>query len=182
MGWTALLYWLLRIRIRSTWPLLVITSFGIISAVTLMAVGAGYSRVLAEGGLRHTLASTSPRVLNVHLITQNRPIGTADYTLLRSAVEGISESRLGFMIRSMGRYGIVQGAIRLRTVPSEGRPSLDAPIGRPCFRTGFQEHSTLVAGRWPVGPPVISDDGVSIEAVLGKTSARQMAIMVTPAA
>ena len=178
MSWTALLYWLLRRRIRSTWPLLVITSFGIVSAVTLMAVGAGYSRVLAEGGLRHTLASTSPRVLNVHLITQNRPIGAADYTHLRSAVEGIAESRLGYMIRSMGRYGIVQGSIRLRTVPSDGPPSLDAPIGRPFFLTGFQEHSSLVAGRWPVGPPVISDDGISIEAVLGRVSARQMGISV----
>ena len=178
MSWTALLYWLLRRRIRSTWPLLVITSFGIVSAVTLMAVGAGYSRVLAEGGLRHTLASTSPRVLNVHLITQNRPIGAADYTQLRSAVEGIAESRLGYMIRSMGRYGIVQGSIRLRTVPSDGPPSLDAPIGRPFFLTGFQEHSTLVEGRWPVGPPVISDDGISIEAVLGRVSARQMGISV----
>ena len=178
MSWTALLYWLLRRRIRSTWPLLVITSFGIVSPVTLMAVGAGYSRVLAEGGLRHTLASTSPRVLNVHLITQNRPIGAADYTQLRSAVEGIAESRLGYMIRSMGRYGIVQGSIRLRTVPSDGPPSLDAPIGRPFFLTGFQEHSSLVAGRWPVGPPVISDDGISIEAVLGRVSARQMGISV----
>ncbi len=178
MSWTALLYWLLRRRIRSTWPLLVITSFGIVSAVTLMAVGAGYSRVLAEGGLRHALASTSPRVLNVHLITQNRPIGAADYTQLRSAVEGIAESRLGYMIRSMGRYGIVQGSIRLRTVPSDGPPSLDAPIGRPFFLTGFQEHSSLVAGRWPVGPPVISDDGISIEAVLGRVSARQMGISV----
>ena len=178
MSWTALFYWLLRRRIRSTWPLLVITSFGIVSAVTLMAVGAGYSRVLAEGGLRHTLASTSPRVLNVHLITQNRPIGAADYTQLRSAVEGIAESRLGYMIRSMGRYGIVQGSIRLRTVPSDGPPSLDAPIGRPFFLTGFQEHSSLVAGRWPVGPPVISDDGISIEAVLGRVSARQMGISV----
>ena len=178
MSWTALLYWLLRRRIRSTWPLLVITSFGIVSAVTLMAVGAGYSRVLAEGGLRHTLASTSPRVLNVHLITQNRPIGAADYTQLRSAVEGIAESRLGYMIRSIGRYGIVQGSIRLRTVPSDGPPSLDAPIGRPFFLTGFQEHSSLVAGRWPVGTPVISDDGISIEAVLGRVSARQMGISV----
>ena len=178
MSWTALLYWLLRRRIRSTWPLLVITSFGIVSAVTLMAVGAGYSRVLAEGGLRHTLASTSPRVLNVHLITQNRPIGAADYTQLRSAVEGIAESRLGYMIRSMGRYGIVQGSIRLRTVPSDGPPSLDAPIGRPFFLTGFQDHSSLVAGRWPVGTPVISDDGISIEAVLGRVSARQMGISV----
>ena len=178
MSWTALFYWLLRRRIRSTWPLLVITSFGIVSAVTLMAVGAGYSRVLAEGGLHHTLASTSPRVLNVHLITQNRPIGAADYTQLRSAVEGIAESRLGYMIRSMGRYGIVQGSIRLRTVPSDGPPSLDAPIGRPFFLTGFQEHSSLVAGRWPVGTPVISDDGISIEAVLGRVSARQMGISV----
>tara|TARA_Y100000780_G_scaffold16719_1_gene14499 strand:- start:2831 stop:5902 length:3072 start_codon:yes stop_codon:yes gene_type:complete len=82
------------------------------------------------------------------------------------------------MIRSMGRYGIVQGSIRLRTVPSDGPPSLDAPIGRPFFLTGFQEHSSLVAGRWPVGTPVISDDGISIEAVLGRVSARQMGISV----
>ena len=178
MGWTTVLYWLLRRRLRSSWPLLVITSFGIVTAVTLMAVGAGYSRVLAEGGLRHTLASTSPRVLNIHLITQNRPIGTADYGQLRSAVEDIAESRLGYMIRGIERYGIVQGSIRLRTVPSDGPPPLDAPIGRPFFLTGFREHSTIVEGRWPLGPPVINDDGLSMEAVLGKDTARQMGIQL----
>ena len=133
---------------------------------------------MAEGGLRHTLASTSPRVLNVHVITQNRPIGTPDYTQLRSAVEGISESRLGYMLRGMVRYGIVRGSIRLRTVPADDPPPLDSPIGRPFFLSGFQEHSTIVEGRWPLGSPVFNDDGITIEAVLGKSAARQMAISV----
>ena len=55
-----MLYWLLRRRFRSSWPLLAIASFGILAAVTLMAVGAVYSRGLAEGGVRHTLAAADP--------------------------------------------------------------------------------------------------------------------------
>ncbi|MCH2506341.1 MAG: hypothetical protein MK125_12395, partial [Dehalococcoidia bacterium] len=176
MGWTTVLYWLLRRRLRSSWPLLVITSFGIVTAVTLMSVGAGYSRVLAEGGLRHTLASTSPRVLNVHLITQNRPIGAPDYAQLRSAVEGFSESRLGYMTRTIERYGFIQGSVRMLTTPSDEPPPSDAPIGRPFFLTGFQEHSTLVEGRWPLESPVIDGDGLSIEAALGKDAARQFGV------
>ena len=176
MSWTTVLYWLLRRRLRSSWPLLVITSFGIVTAVTLMSVGAGYSRVLAEGGLRHTLASTSPRVLNVHLITQNRPIGAPDYAQLRSAVEGFSESRLGYMTRTIERYGFIQGSVRMLTTPSDEPPPSDAPIGRPFFLTGFQEHSTLVEGRWPLESPVIDGDGLSIEAALGKDAARQFGV------
>ena len=176
MGWTTVLYWLLRRRLRSSWPLLVITSFGIVTAVTLMSVGAGYSRVLAEGGLRHTLASTSPRVLNVHLITQNRPIGAPDYAQLRSAVEGFSESRLGYMTRTIERYGFIQGSVRMLTTTSDEPPPSDAPIGRPFFLTGFQEHSTLVEGRWPLESPVIDGDGLSIEAALGKDAARQFGV------
>ena len=176
MGWTTVLYWLLRRRLRSSWPLLVITSFGIMTAVTLMSVGAGYSRVLAEGGLRHTLASTSPRVLNVHLITQNRPIGAPDYAQLRSAVEGFSESRLGYMTRTIERYGFIQGSVRMLTTPSDELPPSDAPIGRPFFLTGFREHSTLVEGRWPLASPVNDGDGLGIEAALGKDAARQFGV------
>ena len=176
MGWTTVLYWLLRRRIRSSWPLLAITSFGIVTAVTLMSVGAGYSRVLAEGGLRHTLAATSPRVLNVHLITQNRPIGARDYAQLRSAVEGSSESRLGYMTRAIERYGFLQGSVRMLLTQSDESPPSDAPIGRPFFLTGFQEHSTLVEGRWPLESPVIDGDGLSIEAALGKDAARQFGV------
>ena len=117
MGWTSVLYWLLPRRLRSSWPLLVISSFGIVAAVTLMSVGAVYSRALAEGGLRHTLASTSARILNVHLITQNRPMGPADYQSLRSIVEEVASSRLGLMLRGSERYGIVQGNMRMVRAP-----------------------------------------------------------------
>ena len=122
MGWTGALFWLLPKRLRSSWPLLLITSFGIIAAVTLMAVGAGYSNILAEGGLRHTLASTHPEILNVHVITQNRPIGVKDYRNLRSTVEDIADTRLGYMTRGMERYGRIEGDIRFtrtrRLIPS----------------------------------------------------------------
>jgi len=178
MGWTTLIYWLLRRRLRSSWPLLAITSFGIVTAVTLMSVGAGYSRVLAEGGLRHALASTSPRVLNVHLITQNRPIGTKDYEQLSTAVEGFAESRLGYMTRGVERYGLIQGSIRMLTAPSDDPPPVDAPIGRPFFLTGIREHSTIVDGRWPLGSPVVDAEGMSMEAALGRDTARQMGVQV----
>ena len=39
MGWTGVLYWLLARRLRSSWLLLAIGSFGILAAVTLMSVG-----------------------------------------------------------------------------------------------------------------------------------------------
>ena len=60
-----LVYWLLRRRLRYSWGLLALTSFGILAAVTLMSTGAMYSRVLGEAGLRHSLASFSPQVLNI---------------------------------------------------------------------------------------------------------------------
>lgn len=178
MGWTSLLYWLLPRRLGSTWPLLSITSFGIIAAVTLMAVGAIYSRALAEGGLRHTLAAISPRVLNVHVITQNRPMGPADYQKLRSLVEDVADSRLGNLLRTTERYGFVQGNLRMVLLPSDGPPSRDAPVGRPFFLTGLQEHSFIVEGRWPQGSPVLVDRGVALEAVVGARTAKQMGLAV----
>lgn len=178
MGWTGVLYWLITRRLRSSWPLLLITSFGIVAAVTLMAVGAVYSKALAEGGLRHNLASTSPRVLNVHVITQNRPMGPADYQQLRSFTEEIAASRLGYMLRGIERYGVVQSNMRMVPAPSEGRPPLDASMGRPFFLTGLEDHSTLVEGRWPQGSPVLGDQGLSLEAVTGQDTASSMGLAV----
>ena len=51
------LFWLLPRRLRASWGLLAVTSFGTLAAVTFLAIGAIYSRALAEGGLRHSLAS-----------------------------------------------------------------------------------------------------------------------------
>lgn len=178
MGSAGILYWLLPRRIRSSWPLLAITSFGILCAVTLMAVGAIYSQALSEGGLRHTLASTSAHVLNIHVITQNRPMGPADYQKLRTVVEEASQSRMGHLLRGMERYGVMQGAIRMVRPPLEAEPSMDSPIGRPFFLTAFQDHSFLVEGRWPQDSSVNGDQGVALEAVLGARSAKQTGLMV----
>ena len=191
MGWTGALLWLLPKRLRSSWPLLLISSFGIIAAVTLMAVGAGYSNILAEGGLRHTLASTHPEVLNVHVITQNRPIGIKDYQNLRSTVEDIADTRLGYMTRGIERYGRIEGDIRFTRDPSSSPLRLDPIFVRPFFLTGFEEHSRLVDGRWPqdsrpaMRPAMGGNDGtpvngnaISLEAVLGAETASTMSLGV----
>ena len=73
MGWARSLLWLFPRRLRSYWLLLAITSFGIFAAVTLMAVGAIYSRALAEGGLPHILATTSDTPMNPESLSGNGP-------------------------------------------------------------------------------------------------------------
>ena len=99
MNWIGTLFWLLPKRLRSSWALLAITAFGVLAAVTLMSLGAVYTRALAEAGLRHSIASTSQEILNTHIISQNRPLGPSDYNNLRSNLEEIVENRVGFMIR-----------------------------------------------------------------------------------
>ena len=178
IAWTSILYWMHPKRLRDSWPLLAVTSFGIVTAVTLMAVGAGYSNALAEGGLRHTLASTSQRVLNVQVITQNRPIGPSDYRGLRSVVTEVANSRLGNMLRGTERYGIIQGDISITREPLAASPKLDGILSRPFFLTGFQDHSNIVEGRWPQGTPTLGEKRVEVEAVLGKETASQMSLTV----
>jgi len=152
MGGIGILLWLLPRRVRSSWLLLAITSFGILAAVTLMAVAPILSRALAEGGLRHTLASTHPTVLNAWVLIQNRPLGPADYQKLRASTEEIASQHLGYMLRDTQRFGRTQPDLSLSLTPDEPAPSLDALLGRPFFLTEFQTHSRIVAGRWPVSP------------------------------
>ena len=98
MGWARILYWLLPRRLRYTWPLLAIASFGILAAVTLMAVGAVYSRGLAEGGVRHFLSTTDATILDAQVIVQNRPLGHADYQNLRTNVEQVIQENLDHIV------------------------------------------------------------------------------------
>ena len=174
MGWTGTLYWLLLRRLRSSWALLAITSFGILAAVTLMSVGAIYSQVLAEAGLQHTLATIDQRVLNVQVLTQNRPLGAADYQRLRSHVEQISESHLGHLMRGIERLGQTQGDLPI-VFQREGRgPDGASPMGRPFFLTNFQQHSRIVEGRWPETVPVLHQQGLDMEIAIGQRTAVSM--------
>ena len=165
-----MVYWLLRRRIRYSWGLLVLTSFGVLASVTLMATGAFYSRGLAEAGLRHSLASQAPDILNAQVIAQNRPLGPDDYEPLRRRVEDAAQSRVGGLLRGIGRLGRAQTGMPLTTEPVSPRRSQLG--GRPFFMTGFQEHARLVEGRWPQTPGNVSDAGAEMEAVIGASAVK----------
>ena len=143
-----LLLWLLPRRLRSAWGLLAVTAFGVLAAVTIMALGAMYSQALAEGGLRHALAVTSPHVINVQMVVRNRPLGPEDYAALRADIEGIIETDVGYLLRDTNRYAKMLPTLPLTQV---GIPYGidDVPLGRPFFITDFTENAQLVEGRWP---------------------------------
>ena len=147
MNWIGTLFWILPRRLRQSWLLLVITGIGVLAAATLMSVGAVYTRALAEAGLQHSLASSSPEILNSHVIAQNRPLGPADYGRLRDTLESIVVNRVGFMLRDIQRYGRPQPEILLVDEPFQPSQLLGAPSARPFFLTDFQEHARLVEGK-----------------------------------
>jgi len=171
MQFLSLVIWLLRRRLRRSWPLLAVTSFGILASVTIMSTGALYSRALGEAGLRHAISSFSPEVHNAQITAQNRPLGRADYLPLEALVEKSSNDRLREMLLSSERFGRTQVNLTLLTTPTT--PILGSPAGRPFFLTGFEEHSTLTQGRWPVSRSLqdLADDQ-AIEIVLGSESSR----------
>ena len=175
-----LFLWLLPRRMRSAWGLLVVTAFGVLAAVTIMALGAMYSQALAEAGLRHSLAVTSPSVINTQIVVRNRPLGPEDYATLRAEIESIVDADVGYLLRDTNRY-----AKMLPTLPltRAGMPYgiSDAPLGRPFFVTGFTDNARLTAGRWPSDTLTVDADGCpqqggcpKIEGVLGVDTLRLM--------
>ena len=174
MNWIGSLFWLLPRRLRSSWALLAITGFGVLAAVTLMSVGAIYTRALAEAGLSHSLASSDQTILNTHIIAQNRPLGPADYGALRDTVESISQERIGFMLRETQRYGRAQPELLLVKEPFETSQLMGAPSARPFFVTDFERHTRLIDGRWPSPLPGEDDGRLSIEVAVGAKTASVM--------
>ena len=65
----SMVLWLLRRRLRHSWLLLTVTSFGILASVTMMATGALYYRALGEAGLGHFVASFGPEVHNIQAVS-----------------------------------------------------------------------------------------------------------------
>ena len=173
-----LLVWLLPRRMRSAWGLLAVTAFGVLAAVTIMALGAMYSQALAEAGLRHSLAVTSPTIINTQIVVRNRPMNPDDYGALRTEIERIIADDVAYLVHDTHRY-----AKMLPTLPMTGVGApygvQDVPLGRPFFVTGFTERSRLVEGRWPSDavdsdPAGCADLGgcPRIEGVLGVDTAR----------
>lgn len=170
-----MLIWLLPRRLRSTWVLLAITSFGILTSITLMAVGAIYSKALAEGGLRHTLALTSPVILDAQVVVQNRPLGLADYQKLRATVEENVDAYLGRILiaKNTQRFGNALSLPMVRD-PEVQRIPQGGARAAPFFLTDFEKHTRIVEGRWPQSTPRIRANGVDLEVVAGKQTASAM--------
>jgi hypothetical protein len=175
MSWAGIIFWLLPKRLRSSWTLLGMAFLGVLTAVTLLALGAIYSRALAEGGLGHALAITPPSILNVRITVQNRPLGPADYQNLRANVETFSQERVSFMLQQVHRHGRTSPNLLLMLRP-DSAVSAGGPVGRPFFLTDFEVNSRLVEGRWPQATTVLSDGGLELEAVVGEGAARVMGI------
>ena len=147
-----------------------------LSAVTLISVTDLYSRALAEGGVRHTMATTHPSVLDTRLIVQDRPLGPKDYQRLRSMVDPTVESHLEWMLEDKQRYGRSQHvglALPPDEVPREG-----GLLARGFFLTDFQNQVRLIEGRWPQKTPVLNDDGVQLEGAIGTDAAHRMRLSV----
>ncbi|GIT43457.1 MAG: hypothetical protein Ct9H300mP11_13930 [Chloroflexota bacterium] len=133
--------WLLRRRLRHSWLLLTVTSFGILASVTMMATGALYSRALGEAGLGHFLASFGAREMhNIQIIAQNRPLGQPVFWRSKAWLK----SRMENGCRDAEGSGAIWA--------DSGKPVIafdtdlidsGAPFGRPFFLTGFREHSSL---------------------------------------
>lgn len=174
MNWIGSLFWLLPKRLRSSWELLAVTGFGVLAAVTIMSVGAVYTRALAEAGLQHSLATTSQAILNTHIIAENRPLGPADYESLRATMEDIAERRLDFMLRDTQRYGRAQPDLLLVPEPFQSSQFLGAPAARPFFLTDFEKHVQIVEGRWPSPTPGENRGRLSIEVAVGPKTASVM--------
>ena len=139
-----------------------------------MATGAIYSRALAEGGLQHVLASTSPTVLDAQVMVRNRPLGPADYRRLNTTVQGTIDERLGHMLEGFQRFGRVQSHPSLVETVDDRSPRADDPLGQPFFLTEFEEHAHLLEGSWPS----LYDGGMDMEVVLGEGTASSMGLKV----
>ena len=175
MNWIGVLFWLIPRRLRASGLLLAVAGVGILAAVTVLATGALYSRALAEGGLRHSLAAADPVSLNIQIVAQNRPLGPADYQRLRPLVEETAQSRLDFILRDTQRFGRTAADLPLTNEPVIPSPLLGGVTGRPFFLTGFQEHSRLLAGRWPNPEPQTDESGrLTLEVVVGEKTAGAM--------
>ena len=174
-----MLLWLLPRRLRSSWAILAITSFGILAAVTLMAVGAVYSQVLAEAGLNHTVALIDPAVLDAQVIVRDRPLSPADYDKLRPKVERLTDARLGYLMREQGRSGLLQLDFPIVfDKPDDLSQVTDSThFGYVFFLTEFQGKAhTSIRGDWPEMRPLPEGKGLELEVVVGEGTARSLAL------
>lgn len=178
LNWIGVVLWLIPRRVRPIWLILAITSFGVVAMTTIASASEIYSKALAQSGLQHVIATTSPNALNGQLMVHNRPIARADYEALNSTVNDLIQKRIGFLLDHTNRRGQTHPNIPFAYSPKPNRASLDILQGRPFFLTQFERYSELTEGNWPTQEYRIGESGVYLEAVIGDQTAKSMAISV----
>ena len=171
-------WWVLRRRLRSSWPLSTVSSVGALAAVVLLSAAVLYSEVLAEAGVRHSLNSAPAGTLHVQTLAQNRPLGPDDYAELRRVAESTIERRIGYLKTQLQRYGRTQPGMAGTTREEAKPPPMGSPSVRPFFMTGFEEHSRLLKGGWPERAGTSGALGVELDAVVGEDVANNFGYSV----
>ena len=178
LNWISVVLWLIPRRIRPIWLILAITSFGVMATTTIASASEIYSKALAQSGLQHVIATSSPNALNGQLMVHNRPIARADYESLNSTVNNIIQQRIGFLLDHTNRRGQTHPNVPFAYSPDPNRASLEILLGRPFFLTQFERYSELTDGNWPTKEYRVDENGVYLEAVIGDQTAKSMAISV----
>ena len=171
-------FWLTRRRLRDYWGLTAATSLGILAAVVLLSTTSLYSDVLAEAGVRYALFSQDRSVLDIQVLSENRPLGHDDYRQLRQVADTTIDQHLGAIRTSVERFGRTQWGMPLTTSSDQPVPPVTTVSGRPFFMTGFQEHTRLIEGRWPWQPGRSGPSGVELQAVMGQQAASETGVGV----
>lgn len=165
------LLWLTERRLRASWRLLLVSFVAVLLGTTVIAATSLYNDTLAERGLQHALRAAPQSTLNAQLVISDRPLGEKEYRALQTDVEGSVSKRLGDLLQEQHRYGRTENLAVVE--PSRSRPLQ----GFVFFLTGFQEHSTLVQGRWPQPSQPAAEPGKlpsKLEVVVGEELARRL--------
>ena len=171
-------FWLTRRRLRNSWGLTAATSIGILAAVVLLSTASLYSDLLAEAGVRYTLYSQDPSVLDVQILSENRSLEEDDYRQLEEVANTAIDRHLVNIRTHVERYGRTQWGMPLTLDPDQLPPPVTTVSGRPFFMTGFRKHSQLVDGTWPRDAGSAGPSGVELQAVLGQQAAKEMGLGV----
>jgi ABC-type antimicrobial peptide transport system permease subunit len=153
-------------RLRASWRLLAVLSFGILVAATLLAVSPIYTRVMNDLGLEDSLREQIGSAGRNAVDRFGVPLGSAELVSEANRMAALVNGEIGWFTGGEARYGNVEGL----TLGYDGQP---LPTGQ--FRTyatlhglsGFDDHAQVLDGRLPQP----TSDPASIEVVLSQPAA-----------
>ncbi len=156
---------------RPHWRLLLALGAGLLLSVSLVSQTPIYFRLLEQSGLRHTIDSQKPTLIDLQITSQGRSIHRADYEKAMQLVESNLAPRLGFLCRSQERSGNAPPS--LLQPPGSTKPlEQETNKGYMLFRTSLEEHVIVQKGRMPVSSTPTQGGDIRLEGVIGSWAAR----------